>query len=95
MKIKNILSMIVISIIAISFTACGDGSDASFSNSEEKIVIKDCNTTGAVIPTDFTTMQSADTIIKKETTTTITTYHDISGNKKVCVDMGSAYLLRK
>ena len=95
MKIKHILSIITFGVISLSFTACGGGSESSFSNSEEIIPIVDCNLTGAVIPTDFTTMESKDAIVKKVDETTITTYHDVSGNKKICTDIGSAYLLRK
>ncbi len=96
MKLKYISVAIIVTIISIVISGCGGGGgSASFSNAEQKVIIIDCNTTGAVIPTDFTTMLSADAIIKDKTPTTITTYHDISGNKKICVDIGSAYLLRQ
>lgn len=97
MNLKDIFYVATLTVVTAVFIGCSDGgSDAHFSDAEQKIQIIDCNDTNVTtIPDDFTTMVSNDTIIKNVTPTVITTYHDINGIKKVCVDTGSAYLLRK
>ena len=91
MNLKNIFYTLPIVITALVFNACGGGgSDAQFSNAENKIQIIDCNATNG-----YTTMISNDTLIQSETPTVITTYHDTNGTKKVCVNIGKAYILRK
>ena len=96
MKKRYILSL---SIITLLFSACGGGggSDASFSNAEQKI---DINETCITTPTssdisNYITLESGDTIIKDADNTVISTYHDVNGTKKVCLVSGSAYILRK
>lgn len=100
MRLNNILFISASITLLLSMNACsGGGSDAQFTNAEEKIVISDCNLSdnniSFIIPDDFTTMISEDAIIRNANATIITTYHDINGTKKICVDQGSAYLLRK
>lgn len=99
MKLKNILKLTLISTFAItSFTACGGGGSAgSFSDSETKIDITiACKTTPSAIDIDnYITLNTGDTIVKTTPSTTISTYHDTSGVKKVCLVSGSAYILRK
>lgn len=95
MKMK-LLSITMITFTALFFSACGGGEeDAHFKNSEEKISIIDCNTSGAIIPDDFISMFSGDVLVHELPNTVITTYHDINGTKKVCTDSGKAYLIRK
>lgn len=93
---KAIKSTIILSIITLSMTACGGGSDASFSNAQKKIDINiSCITTPSSLDIDsYITLISADTIVKAEDNTTIKTYHDVNENKKVCLVSGSAYILR-
>lgn len=87
--------------IALSFSACGGGggSDASFENSgtvQIDISIP-CVTNPALNDIDnYILLQSEDTI-SKSGDVTIVTYHDSTGEKRVCKDQnstGSAYILR-
>ena len=88
-KIYKILTPIS---LALFLSACGgSGDDASFKNSEEKITIVMCDTNNPV----FTTIEINDTLVKTNTNTTVQIVHESNDNKKVCVDTGSAYLLRK
>ena len=83
-KIYLIISSIT---LALFLSACGGGSDASFSNSEVQIDIPTCEMYENII--------TGDTIIQKENNTSIKTVFDINGTKKVCTLNGSAYILRK
>jgi len=97
MKIK-LLTTIIITTTTLFFSGCGGGgggSDAHFKNADTKITIIDCNANVATIPDDYTTMLSGDVLVNETANTTITTYHDINGTKKVCTVSGIAHLIRK
>lgn len=80
MKATYISKLIIGSTtIALLLSACGGGSDASFSNAEIKTDIIDCNATTV---DNYTVMNSGDTLIKTVTPTTIKTYHDTDDNKR-------------
>lgn len=89
---KKIITCISV-IAAISFfTACSGGGDANYGGTSTKVTIVDCNS--SLVISDYTTLESGDTIIKDEDNTTVSTYHDIDGNKTICILSGSAYILR-
>jgi hypothetical protein len=101
MKKRILVNSLIAISIAIGFSACGGGGggdDASFENSESKIPInvKCLETTPTVkdIAT-YILLQSGDVIVKAEDNTTISTYHDINNEKRVCFVSGSAYIIRK
>lgn len=74
--------------LALFLSACGGGgSDASFSNAEQKITIPNCET--------YETIEDGDTVIQDQNSTSIKTVFDQNGTKKVCVLTGSAHILRK
>jgi hypothetical protein len=75
-------------ITALFLSACGNGNSLDSSKTPRDIV--DCNSTTVI--TDYTQMYSNDTIINDEDNTTISTYHDTSGNKYVCTQTGKAHL---
>lgn len=86
--------------IALGFSACGGGSDGSFENSNAQIQIDisiQCVANPALNDIDtYILLQSGDTI-SKSGDVTIITYHDSTGEKRVCKDQnstGSAYILR-
>jgi len=94
MRRKYIIQIALSFLLAISFSACGGGSDASFENSETMIPIDVNCTTPATIAT-YITVNSGDAIVKEEENTTISIYHDINGTKKICLESGKAYIIRK
>jgi len=61
-------------------------------NSNSDIGINDCGNEDT--PDYYTCLESNDTIIKDNNNTTIQILHDIDDNKKVCVQSGSAYVLK-
>ena len=98
LNIKKILSLATFTAIIIGLTACGGGggSGGSFTNSETLIPI-DVNCTANATTTDIDTyieLKSGDVIVEDENAT-IKTYHDTSGTKRVCIDSGSAHIIRK
>jgi len=86
---KNTHIIISLISLALFMGACSDGggSDASFSNSQEKIDLPNCET--------YESIKVGDTLIQKESNTSIKTVFDINGTKKACTLSGSAYILRK
>ena len=95
LNIKKILSLATFTAIIIGFSACGGGG-GSFTNSETLIPI-DVNCTANATTTDIDTyieLKSGDVIVEDENAT-IKTYHDTSGTKRVCIDSGSAHIIRK
>ena len=95
MKLQKLIIILSSLIAVLGLTACGNGgSDASFSDGEQKIDIDINCTTPAQVET-YINLYSGDTIVKKEDNTSISTYHDTNGTKKVCLVSGSAYILRK
>jgi len=101
MRIFNTYSSILFtSLFAISFSACSD--DASFTNetvqgniplAQQRIAI-DVNCSTPAIVDDYISLQSGDTITKEDANTSVITYHDINGSKKVCLKYGKATIIR-
>ena len=104
--IKKIFIGFSLILFPFIFVACDSSDNSRFgidsrSNSSEdstttnensktvQITVVDCD--GG---TNFTTMQSGDTLIKTTTPTTIDIRHLSDGTKKVCVLSGSAYVER-
>jgi hypothetical protein len=101
MKKRILINTLIATSITIGLTACGGGggggSDASFADAETLIPI-DVNCTANPTQLDidsYITLNSGDVIVKDEENTTISTYHDIDGNKKVCRVTGSAHIIRE
>lgn len=95
MKNLKILSLIISSMI---ITGCGGGGDASFEHQIVDITVK-CTTTSPSIPTasDILTYQelySGDKVIKKEVDTIVQFYTPIDKNTRVCLESGSAEIIR-
>jgi len=88
---KKYLIYTIIAVIALVFTACGGG-DANYSGTSTQVNVVDCNSSTVI--TDYTTLLSEDVIVKDVDNTTISTYHDINGTKRLCILSGSAYILR-
>lgn len=99
---KKIISIILPITIAIVFTACGGGGgDSSFSNNSNgtsnNIPINIPCLVGNISINDFSsylTLNSGDEILKNDDSTVVTIYHNVSGEKKVCLNSGSAYIVR-
>lgn len=96
----KIVSLSLLTLLTLSFTACGGGGDdASFKNSETMIPIDiNCSTTTPPDAADilnYITVNSGDVIVKEEENTTISIYHDINGTKKVCLVNGLAHIIRQ
>ena len=91
----KIATLSLLTLLTLSFTACGGGSDdASFANSETMIDIDVNCTTPATIST-YITLHSGDAVVKDDDNTTISIYHDVNGTKKVCLESGSAHIIRQ
>ena len=90
-------------LIALIFSACGGGGGGSVSSENEGTIQIDisipCETDPALLETAIDTyilLESGDTI-SKSGDVTIITYHDSTGEKRVCKDAsstGNAYILR-
>ena len=91
---KKIHLILNTTLIALLLSACGGGgggsSDASFDSGNTKISIVNCDTTNPV----YTDIVSGDLLVKDDDNTEVTIIHDNNGNKKVCITIGSAHLLR-
>ncbi len=97
---KKILSIILPIIIAISFTACGGGGggDSSFKQTTVNITVA-CTTVSPASPSaaDIATYQelfSGDSIVKDETPTKVQIYTPVGANSRVCLESGSAHIVR-
>ncbi len=96
---KRIYKYLLIPTLALIFSACGGGGGSSSTDPDNpdnpdnpdtptltQIVSCDSSTNIA----DYTSLNSEDTIVKDTPDTVVTIYHDSDGNKKVCVEAGSA-----
>lgn len=93
---RKIFTLFLISFSFLTFSACGGGGGASFSDPQNVIAINVNCTSPAAIAT-YIPLQSGDTITVASGTPTIITYHDVNGTKRVCLDpssSGSANILR-
>ena len=99
---KQILKYTLPIIIALGFSACGEGggSNAYFGRDGQVQIDIDveCETNPTLLEIKkYITLLSGDTISKSGEDVTIVTYHNIDETKKVCKDKdstGSAYVLR-
>ena len=90
---RNIYLIISSTLIALLLSACGGGgssSDASFDSGDTKVAVVDCNTTTPV----YTNIETGDLLVKEDDSTVVTLVHNTSGSIKVCIDSGTAHLLR-
>lgn len=97
---KNLILIIVTIIVVSVFSGCGNTDEASFETSSSSsgsstitIAIDVTCTTPATIDT-YIELKSGDTIVKNSDNTSIETYHDATGAKKVCLVSGSASIIR-
>ncbi len=89
---RNILYITILTLITIIFTSCGN-SDSTNTTVQTEIshvivLITDCYENNPV------NLQTDDTIVKDEDGTTITILHKDDDTKTVCVDNGSAHIVR-
>jgi maltose-binding protein MalE len=89
-KMKRIYKIITPVSLALFFSACGGENDSHFGNSENKRSIVKCDETN-----QYTQIQTNDKLIEEDTNTTVKIIHNPNNTKQVCVQDGSAYLLRK
>ena len=88
------IHLLLVTLTAISFTACGTDPVEGFNgNSFEEIAI-DVNCTTPDTPDNYITLKSGDQIIKDEEDSNITILHDENGIKKVCIESGKAHINR-
>lgn len=92
---KKIYSIVLLIAVALGFTACGGGGGSSFKNA-----IIDINVACVASPSSndfdtYITLYSGDEIVNDEAGTLVTTYHNINGEKKVCLNSGKAHIVRK
>jgi len=75
--------------LALLLSACGTGDMSEDTNTGDnvKVVVTACNT--------YTIIQSGDTLVKDSDNTSIITVFNSDGLKKVCVQTGSAHILRE
>ena len=94
---KNILLATIFALVTLAFTACSEG-DGAFKNADSasKLDINvDCivNPVEADIAT-YITITTGDVVVTEDSNSSVSTYHDINGTKKVCRVSGSAYIIR-
>ncbi len=102
-KLFIIIKIIVSLFLTLLLTACGgkgskDSDDGGNTGSvEEKINIDvPCISTPTSIDiSNYITLLSGDIVEKETDDAEIIIYHDLDGNKKVCLVTPSAYILRK
>jgi len=91
---KKIILIAILALAVVNFTACSEG-DAHFKDATQLITIIGCKDASViVIPDDYTSMQSGDVLVKDTSLTVVSVYHTVTGNKKICVENGSAHLIR-
>ena len=89
---KKQIKYILITLTTLLFTACGGGEgSANFTGTTVDIDIVLCSSTTIA---NYTKLQSGDAIVKDDPNTIINTYHDIDGNKLICVSSGAAHITR-
>ena len=96
MKNNKIVQGILLSLITISFIACGGGNlvEGFNGNSYEEINISSVCTSPDTID-EYITLKSGDQIVKDEEETKISILHDENNLKKVCLKYGIAHINRE
>jgi hypothetical protein len=99
MRIKNIITTSIVLLSALSFSACmQDDTTDNVSGLQEKISIAitvNCITGATASDIDtYETIIAGDEIIQDETNTTLNIVVDSTGNQKVCLESGTAHILR-
>jgi hypothetical protein len=86
--------LLIATLTAISFTACGNDSIEGFNgNSYEEIAIDiNCSTLDTI--DKYIILKSGDQIIKDEEDSNITIFHDENGVKSICLQSGKAHINR-
>jgi hypothetical protein len=96
MQRKQLQQMIVTVTTVVLFTACGGGSntlEGFDGNSFEKIAISQtCTPSDAV--DEYFTLNSGDRVMKESEGTEVSIFHDENSLKKICLNSGSAYVIR-
>lgn len=83
---RNIYLIISSLSLALFLSACGSGSDGTTNPSNVQVVNCDTNTT--------TTIYTGNTLVKEDNNTTVTITDIDSSSKTVCVNTGSAHIVR-
>lgn len=93
---KKLISIILPIIVAIGFTACGGGGggDSSFKQETIAITISCVATPSSNDFASYITLNSGDEIVNDSADANVTTYHNVGGEKKVCLNSGSAHIVR-
>ena len=93
----KIVNNIIITVVTISFTACGgsggNSAEGFDGNSFEQINIEKACTTPDTVA-DYISLKSADQIVKDEEGTNVSILHDENSVKKICLNSGKAHILR-
>lgn len=89
---KKILSILTAMIIALTFTSCGD--ESSFKKGIVDITIACVQSPSSNDFVSYVTLESGDLIVNDEVGTNVTTYHNVNGEKKVCLNSGKAHIIR-
>ncbi len=85
---KTIYLILATITTALLFSACGSGGD-TFDTGEEKVVIVTCDTNTTTL------IQPNDLLVKDSANTTVTVTHNSDDTKEICVETGSAHLIRE
>jgi len=82
-------------LTSIVFTACGGGGGGS----SFKQAIVDITVTCVAVPAandfdTYVTLYPGDTVVNDQPGTNVSTYHNINGETKVCLNSGAAHVVR-
>jgi len=98
---KKKIYIIATVAVTLFLSACSGGGGTSEGGGANQITITTCSTpsTGTItcgsgtIPNNYTCIESGDTLVKVDSNTTVQIVQN-PNSKMVCIDSGSAYLLR-
>lgn len=85
---KNIILILTLIFITISFNACGEDSGG------DGLTVIAISAQCSSPMNTYETLLSGDTIVKDEDNTTISTFLDIDGTTIVCLVSGSGHIVR-
>lgn len=92
---NKVLILVLSFIVTILFTACGGEGSSSFTQERESITSSCVSSPSSNDIDSYHTLNSGDSIVEEEANSTVSTYHSLDGTKKVCLDSGKAYIIRK